>query len=157
LELAHFQRALLEQTRRRIINLPWIGAAVSSIAWLGCIPAFITARVTAGQSIHSQLLWHLPISFLVSAFIAVTQTFFLIELASHWGLFLVFSRDARDLGWCLPNRIAASAHVRIAGGAPFAVFVGTVGIAFGLCSAILIPHLVAKPGDEFARGLSRRR
>ena len=30
----------------------------------------------------------------------------------------------------------------------FAVFVGTVGIAFGLCSALLITRLVAKPVDE---------
>src|SRR6266704_2234824 len=30
----------------------------------------------------------------------------------------------------------------------FAVFVGTVGIAFGLCSAVLITRLVAKPVDE---------
>jgi hypothetical protein len=34
--------------------------------------------------------WHLPISFLVSAFIAVTQTFFLVELASQWAAFSRF-------------------------------------------------------------------
>ena len=92
----------LELTRARVINLPWIGTVISSAAWLGCIPVFIISFVTTGEPVHSQLLWHLPISFLVSAFIAVTQTFFLIELASHWALFPVFFRDAR------PDRIRGS-------------------------------------------------
>src|SRR2546429_180601 len=43
----------------------------------------------------SRLLWHLPISFCVSGFIAVTHSFFLVELASHWGLFPVFFRGER--------------------------------------------------------------
>ena len=38
---------------------------------------------------------HLPISFCVSGFIAVTHSFFLVELASYWGLFPVFFRDER--------------------------------------------------------------
>ncbi|PYJ48372.1 MAG: adenylate/guanylate cyclase domain-containing protein, partial [Verrucomicrobia bacterium] len=42
-----------------------------------------------------RLLWHLPISFCVSGFIAVTHSFFLVELASHWGLFPVFFRGER--------------------------------------------------------------
>src|SRR5260370_36516559 len=45
--------------------------------------------------LDARLLWHLPISFCVSGFIAITHTFFLVELASHWGLFPVFFRDAR--------------------------------------------------------------
>ncbi len=85
----------LDQAQRRVVHLPWIAFAISSVAWLGCIPAFIFALTTAGNPVGSQLLWHLPISFLVSAFIAVTQTFFLVELASQWALFLVFFRDIR--------------------------------------------------------------
>src|SRR5205085_7679892 len=73
----------------------WIGTAISSIAWLTCIPVFIIALLTTGEPIYSQLVWHLPISFLISAFIAVTQTFFLIELASHWALFRTFFRETR--------------------------------------------------------------
>ena len=44
---------------------------------------------------YRRLLWHLPISFCVSGFIAITHTFFLVEPASHWGLFPVLFRDAR--------------------------------------------------------------
>ena len=84
-----------ERAQRHVVHLPWIAFAISSVAWLGCIPAFILALTTTGTPIGSQLLWHLPISFLVSAFIAVTQTFFLVELASQWALFLVFFRDTR--------------------------------------------------------------
>ena len=163
---------LLERTRARIINLPWIGAVISSVAWLGCIPTFLVALATTGDPIHPQLLWHLPISFVVSAFIAVTQTFFLIELASHWALFPVLFRDARPdrvrgsyppslrargLMWAISTGLCPIASLLLLMFAPaspeahpqwFAVFVGTVGIAFGLCSAILITRLVAKPLDE---------
>ncbi len=162
----------LEQVRRRVINLPWIGAGISSVAWLGCIPVFIIALAMTGEPIHSRLLWHLPISFCVSAFIAVTQTFFLIELASHWALFAVFFRDARPdrirgghplslrtrgLMWAISTGLCPIGSLLLLMFAPgaasthpqwFAVFVGAVGIVFGLCSAILITHLVAKPVDE---------
>lgn len=162
----------LEQTRARIINLPWIGAIISSAAWLGCIPAFIIALEATGQPIHSQLLWHLPISFVVSAFIAVTQTFFLIELASHWALFPILFRDerpdrvrgsyppslrARGLMWAISAGLCPIASLLLLMFAPsspeahpqwFSVFVGTVGVVFGLGSAILITRLVAKPVDE---------
>jgi adenylate cyclase len=163
----------LEQTRARIINLPWIGAIISSVAWLGCIPVFIISLVTTGEPVHSQLLWHLPISFLVSAFIAVTQTFFLIELASHWALFPAFFRDARPdhvrgghppslrargLMWAISTGLCPIASLLLLMFAPaaagthpqwFAVFVGIVGVVFGLGSAMLITRLVAKPVDEF--------
>jgi adenylate cyclase len=160
----------LEQTRRRIINLPWIGAGISSVAWLGCIPVFIIALLTTGEPVHSQLLWHLPISFFISAFIAVTQTFFLIELASHWALFPVFfwntrpdrirgghppSLRTRGLMWAISTGLCPIASLLLLMFAPpsahpqwFAVFVGSVGIAFGLGSAALITYLVAKPVDE---------
>jgi adenylate cyclase len=168
----------LERTRARVINLPWIGAIISSAAWLGCIPVFIISLVATREPVHSQLLWHLPISFLVSAFIAVTQTFFLIELASHWALFPVFFRHARPdriqgsyppslrargLMWAISTGLCPIASLLLLIFAPaspgahpqwFAVFVGTVGVAFGLCSAILITRLVAKPVDEL-RGAFR--
>ena len=80
----------LDRARRRVIHLPWSGALVSGAAWLLCIPVFLIALLSVGEPLSRPLLWHLPISFTVSAFISVTQSFFLIELASHRGLFPVF-------------------------------------------------------------------
>lgn len=162
----------LDRAQRRVVHLPWISFAISGIAWLGCIPAFLFALTTTQNPVGSQLLWHLPISFLVSAFIAVTQTFFLVELASQWALFLVFFRDTRPdrlkgihppslrtrgLMWAISAGLCPIGSLLLLMFAPpspssnpqwFAVFVGTVGIAFGLCSAVLITRLVAKPVDE---------
>jgi adenylate cyclase len=162
----------LERARRRVIDLPWIGAVISGAAWLGCIPVFLISLATTDTPLSRQLLWHLPISFVVSAFIAVTQTFFLIELATHWALFLVFFRDSRPdrlrgihppslrtrgLMWAISAGLCPIGSLLLLILAPhptasnpqmFAIFVGIIGVAFGLCSAVLITRLVAKPVDE---------
>ncbi len=166
----------LDRAQRRVVHLPWIAFAISSVAWLGCIPAFLFALSTTGSPVGSQLFWHLPVSFLVSAFIAVTQTFFLVELSSQWALFLIFFRNTRPdrlegihppslrtrgLMWAISAGLCPIGSLLLLMFAPhspssnpqwFAVFVGTVGIAFGLCSAVLITRLVAKPVDELRAG-----
>ncbi len=63
----------LDDARRRVVHLPWFGAFISGVAWLLCIPVFLLALLAVGQPLGAALLWHLPISFLVSAFISVTQ------------------------------------------------------------------------------------
>ena len=135
--------------RRRLIHLPWRGAMVSGVAWLLCIPIFLIALATVGAGLDAQLLWHLPTSFLVAAFIAVTHSFFLVELASHWGLYPVFFRDARadrmtgvfavslkarGLMWAVSAGICPIGSLLLLSFAPaspgmtpwFAAFVGTV-------------------------------
>ncbi len=162
----------LETARRRVVHLPWFGAFVSGAAWLLCIPVFLIALLSVGHPLSVPLLWHLPISFLVSSFISVTQSFFLIELTSHWGLFPVFFHGARPdqmrgiyplslrgrgLMWAISAGICPIGSLLMLDFAPpspaghpvwFAVFVGTIGIAFGLCSAVLISRLVAQPVDQ---------
>jgi adenylate cyclase len=162
----------LDVIRRRVIHLPWLGAAISSVAWLLCIPVFLISLRTIGEHLSTQLLWHLPISFLVSGFISITQSFFLIELASHWGLFPVFFRDARPdrlkdihplslrgrgLMWAISAGLCPIGSLLLLIFAPaspstnpqwFGLFVGSVGVAFGLCSAVLIARLVAEPVDQ---------
>src|SRR5947209_18165449 len=74
----------LLRARRRVINLPWWGGLVSAVAWLLCIPVFLTSLDTgAGGRMDPMLWWHLPISFIVSAFISITHSFFLIELITQ--------------------------------------------------------------------------
>src|SRR4029453_417427 len=85
----------LTQARRRLIPFPWFAAAICGVAWFLCIPVFIGALVQVQNPLDPRLLWHLPISFCVSGFIAVTLSFFVVELASQWGLFPAFFRDER--------------------------------------------------------------
>ena len=163
----------LDSVRRRLVNLPWSGAVISSIAWLLCIPVFLISLSLTGRPLGVQLFWHLPISFAVSGFIAITQSFFLIELASHWGLFPVFFENVRadrlrgihpislrirGLMWAISAGICPIGSLLLLlifappspGTNPqwFGLFVGTIGIAFGLCSAMLIGRSVAQPVDQ---------
>jgi adenylate cyclase len=162
----------LEQARRRLIHLPWFGAAIGVVAWFLCIPVFLGALAQVQSPLVPGLLWHLPISFCVSGFIAITHTFFLVELASHWGLFPFFFRDARadltpgiftlslrsrGMMWAISASICPIASLLLLMFAPrspamnaqwFAVFVGVVGIAFGIFTALMMSRLVAKPIDQ---------
>ena len=162
----------LDALRRRLVNLPWYGAAISGVAWLLGIAVFLVSLALTGRTLSGQLFWHFPISFAVSGFIALTQSFFLIELASHWGLFPVFFRDVRadrlkgihpislrtrGLMWAISAGICPIGSLLLLIFAPvlpgtnpqwFGLFVGTIGIAFGLCSAVLIGRSVAQPVDQ---------
>ena len=80
---------MLQAARRRVIHLPFLGAIIFGLAWLLCIPIFIFSLAQVNHGLDSRLLWHLPVSFGVSGFISLTHSFFLVELASNWGLFPV--------------------------------------------------------------------
>ena len=162
----------LTQARRRLIHLPWFAAAICGVAWFLCIPVFIGALLDVQHPLDPRLLWHLPISFCVSGFIAVTHSFFLVELASYWGLFPVFFRDVRadqtpniftlslrgrGIVWAISASICPIASLLLLIFAPrspainagwFAVFVGGIGIAFGIFTALMMSRLVAKPIDQ---------
>ena len=168
----------VEMARRRLANLPWFGAGLSGAAWLLGIPVFLISLGVTGKPLDAQLFWHLPISFAVSGFMAMTQSFFLVELASHWGLFPVFFQDARPdqlkgihpislrtrgLMWVVSAGICPIGSLLLLTFAPpspttnpqwFGLFVGTVGIAFGLCAAMLIGRSVAQPVDQLSAAAS---
>jgi adenylate cyclase len=163
---------MLMLARHRVIHLPWFAAIISATAWLLCVPVFLGSLWQAQGFLDARLFWHLPISFGISAFIAITQTFFLVELASHAELFPVFFRDmradlmpgvrtlslrGRGVMWAISAAICPIASLVLLSFAPAtsghnsqwsAVFVGAVGIAFGLCSSIMISGLVARPIDQ---------
>ena len=178
-ELFHRLRAgltidshLLTQARRRLIHLPWFGAAIGAAAWFLCIPVFLGALLQVQHPLAPGLLWHLPISFCISGFIAITHTFFLVELASHWGLFPIFFQDVRadrlkgirpislrtrGMMWAISTGICPISSLLLLIFAPpspgtnpqwFGLFVGAIGIAFGLCSAMLIGRSVAQPVNQ---------
>ncbi|HEX4707433.1 MAG TPA: adenylate/guanylate cyclase domain-containing protein [Candidatus Udaeobacter sp.] len=162
----------LTAARRRLIHLPWFAAAICGVAWFLCIPVFLGALLQVQHPLDSRLLWHLPISFCLSGFIAVTHSFFLVELGSYWGLFPIFFRDARadrtpniftlslrghGILWAISASVCPIASLLLLMFAPqssavdpewFAVFVGGVGIAFGLFTALMMSRLIAKPIDQ---------
>lgn len=162
----------LLKARCRTINLPWWGAFVSGSGWLLCVPVFLIALAAVPGPLPPMLLWHLPISFLVSGFIAITHTFFVTELTTHRVLFpILFSHERADqtpgaislslrgrgLLWAVSAGICPIGSLLLLSFAPpapgtnpewFAIFVGTVGIAFGLCTALMIARLVAEPIDQ---------
>jgi adenylate cyclase len=162
---------LLERARRRVINLPWMGSALAGFSWLLCIPVFLGALIATGEPIKDALYFHLPISFLVSGLISLTHSFFLIEMQSHRRLLPILfhntpahavpgtwklSLRGRGLLWIISAGICPISSLLLLSFAPknpttdpawFALFVGSVGIAFGLLSAMMIERLVGEPID----------
>jgi adenylate cyclase len=162
----------LTRARRRLIHLPWFAAAICGVAWFLCIPVFVGALLQVQNPLDPRLLWHLPISFCLSGFIAVTHSFFLVELASQRGLFPAFFRNeradrtpniftlslrGRGIVWAVSASICPIAsllllllapHSPATNAAWLAVFVGLIGIAFGIFTALMMSRLVAKPIDQ---------
>jgi adenylate cyclase len=162
----------LDSVRRRLVHLPWFGAAISGGAWFIGAIVFLLSLAMTGRPMSAQLFWHLPISFGVSGFIATTQSFFLIEWTSQWGLFRLFFRDARPdrlkgihpislrtrgFMWAVSASVCPIGSLLLLLFAPpspgtnpqsFGVFVAVIGVAFALFSALLIGRSVAKPVDE---------
>jgi adenylate cyclase len=161
----------LDRARRRVINLPWWGALLAGVSWLLCIPVFLGALLATGDPLNPTLFIHFPISFLVSALISLTHSFFLIEMLSHRLLLPILFRNSaahavpgtwkltvrgRGLLWIVSAAICPICSLLLLSFAPknpgtdpqwFALFVGSVGIAFGLCTALMIGRLVGEPID----------
>ncbi|HME89128.1 MAG TPA: adenylate/guanylate cyclase domain-containing protein [Chthoniobacterales bacterium] len=162
----------LEAIRRRVVHLPWYGATISGAAWfLGAIVFLVSLSLT-GRPMIAQILWHFPISFGVSGFIAITQSFFVIEWAAQRGLLAVLlqgvrpdrlkgihpiSLRTRGLMWAISASICPIASLLLLIFAPaspginpklFGLFVGAIGIAFALFSALLIGRSVAEPVNQ---------
>ncbi len=76
--------------RRLVINLPWWFLAVASFGWLLCIPVFPLALHALGEPLSSEVVLHLITSFVIASLIAVTQSFFAVELATQKLLFPVY-------------------------------------------------------------------
>lgn len=162
----------LRKTQRRVVNLPWWGVLLSGTAWLGCIPIFLLSLATVGDPLDPLLLWHFPISIVISTLIATTHGIFFIEAISYRKLFPTFFRDSRailasgrlalsvrgrGLLWALSVGICPIGSLLLLQYAPpapdtspqiFATLVGIFGAIFGIGTALLMSSLIARPIDE---------
>ncbi|MEM1058103.1 MAG: adenylate/guanylate cyclase domain-containing protein [Verrucomicrobiota bacterium] len=167
----------LERARREVINLPWWGSLIAGGAWLACLPVFLPAMGLTTDPLNPHVWVHLPISFIVSASIATTQSFFLVELATQRVLFPVFFRDGRADNvpgtWALSLRgrgwlwiisvgvcpVSAMLLIIFAPDDPgtnkalFSLFVGGVGMGFGFWTAYMLDQLVAEPVAQLRRSV----
>ena len=84
--------ARLQRAQRTVVNLPWRILTVASVCWIGCIPVFLLALATLPEPLSSKVVGHLTVSFLTGGLIAVTHSFFAVELMSQAALFPVYFR-----------------------------------------------------------------
>jgi adenylate cyclase len=166
------------RAQRLVINLPWWGVGLAAIGWGLCVPVFLLSLMRDSEPLRSVLYAHLPVSFAISGLIALTHSFFTVELLTQRLLYPVFFRDSRPAG--TPGALALSLRARwvllaISAGVcpvvsllllalvphdpvhdtrPFMFAVGGLGIALGLTTAWLLGRLVTQPVHEL-RGATR--
>jgi adenylate cyclase len=165
----------LLRARQRVINLPWWGTFIAGIIWLLCIPTFLLTLSQAPGELNPRLFSDLPISFIISALIATTNGFFIVELLSQRLLYPILFREARpdripgafplSLRWrgvflAFCGGVCPIASLLLLTLAPhtaemrdswFAIAVGGLGIAFSLSSAWMVGQLVVEPIKEIQR------
>jgi adenylate cyclase len=161
----------LTQARRRLIHLPWFAAVICGLPGSYAY-RFLSALVHVQNPLDPRLLWHLPISFCVSGLIAVHAFIFPGRACQSVGIVSVFFPDeradrtpniftlsvhGRGIVWAISASICPIASLLLLLLAPMstamneawlAVFVGVIGIAFGIFAALTMSWLVANPIDQ---------
>lgn len=165
----------LLKARQRVINLPWWGITIAGCLWLLCIPVFLLTLSFAPGVLNPRLFWDLPISFMIAALIAITHSFFAIELLTQKLFYPLLFQDVQpfrtpgtfplSLRWrglflafcgCICP-IASLLLLILAPHAPdqqeawFAIAVGCLGIAFSLTSGWMVGQLVVEPIRELQK------
>ncbi|TWU41126.1 adenylate/guanylate cyclase domain-containing protein [Novipirellula artificiosorum] len=158
----------LQRARRIVINLPWWFLLVASIGWLSCIPVFPAALRAVPEPLSADVVTHLITSFIIASLIALTHSFFAVEMTIQKALFPVFFQDAipvhvpgavplnittRGVLWAFSAVVSPVVSLVLillvpdaAHEAPaFAVAVGVVAILFGLSSSWMLGKMVATP------------
>ncbi len=159
----------LDLARRQVLNLPWLGTTIAAIAWFLCIPVFLGALVFAPENPNPNIFLYLPVSITISALIAITQSFFAIELTSQQRFYPILFRDTKvaetltayslslyERGFLVVVSVGIcpiiSLLLLLSVPPPsdwqnlwFALVVGIIGIAFGFISAWMLGRTVVEP------------
>ena len=160
--------ARLTTAQRSVVNLPWWILTVAGISWLTCIPVFPIALAAVPGELKPEVVWHLITSFVIASMIAITHSFFAVELVSQRTLFPVFFRNsspadvpgaiplnltARGMMWAVSAVVSPVVSLVLLLIVPDAsretpllgVAVGIVAVVFALTTAWMMSKLVAVP------------
>ncbi|MGB7327536.1 MAG: adenylate/guanylate cyclase domain-containing protein [Rubripirellula sp.] len=174
---------LHQKAQRVVVNLPWWFLLVASLGWLSCIPVFITSLYVLPEPLPGVVIAHLVTSFLIAAMIAVTHSFFAVELAIQHALFpVVFSAEdhatatmpasvpgiiplnitLRGVLWTVSSVVSPVISLVLILLLPddkhlaprFAVAIGVVAIAFGFATSWMLGKLIVRPVQHLRRAAS---
>ncbi len=167
------------RAQRKAINLPWWGMAVAGPAWFAAIPVFLLALHRAPGALDPQVDVHLPISVTIAALIALTHSFFVVEILSQrlwYPLFFDGGRPTetpgavpltltrRGLVWAVSAVVCPIGSLLLlimvgrpgeAAGGWFPLSVGVLGIAFGFVAAWMLGRIVVEPVEALRRAAER--
>ena len=176
---ANDSQAALVRARRRVVNLPWWVAGISTTGWLLTIPVLLLSLHWGPGTVDPRIYAHLPISVVIGGMIAIVQGFFVVEILSQRLWYPVLFQDSSPLATpgTVPLTIArrgilwavsavacpiVSLLLIIMGPdtgeserAGFALSVGGVGILFGFASAWMLGRIVIQPVEELGRAARR--
>ena len=162
------EKEKLLKAQRYVINLPWWILIVAGISWLICIPIFPAALRAMPEYLEFNVTMHLVTSFVTASLIAVTQSFFVVELVSQRALYPVFFRNenpahipgaiplnltTRGIMWALSATVSPVVSLSLLLLIPdatrqtpwFGVAVGVVAIVFAMVVVWMFNRLVAVP------------
>lgn len=157
-----------EKAQRFVVNLPWWILAVAGVSWMICIPVFPAALNSVPEPLKMEVVWHLIVSFVTASLIAVTHSFFAVEMVSQKALFPVFFRTenpasvpgavpltltARNMMYAVSAVVSPVVSLVLLMLIPdasremplFGVAVGLVAVAFGLSIAWMSAKLTQHP------------
>lgn len=162
------EESTLVSAQRLVINLPWWILIVAGVSWFICIPVFPAALAMVPGKLSPVVVGHLITSFVTASLIAITHSFFAVELVSQRALYPVFFRQtsmanvpgavplsitARGILWALSAVVSPIVSLVLIllvqdpqhHSPAFGLAVGVVAIAFGLTTAWMLSKLIAVP------------
>jgi adenylate cyclase len=168
----------LQRAQRFVVNLPWWILAVSAVSWLICIPIFPAALHSVPENLELNVVWHLIASFVTASLIAITHSFFAVEIVSQRVLFPVFFRteSPADVPGAIPLNLTSRAMMYAVSAVVspvvslvllmlipdahekfpmFIVAVGVVAVVFGLSTAWMLGKLDSEPVRKLKRAAMR--
>lgn len=171
-------RQKLLTAQRYAVNLPWWFTAIACVGWLSCIPVFPAALSALPEQLEMDVVWQLIASFVTASLIAITHSFFAVELSSEKALFPVFFRTenpahtpgAYPLGilghgilWVISAVVSPIVSLVLLIMIPhatenwkmFPIAVALVGIAFGITTAWMISKKYAVPVRQLRKAAMR--